>query len=85
MNSVLSNMPSYQLSFYKVSSKVIKEIRAIHRQFRWQGVEDKKGVALVSWDNICKSRNQGGLGVKKICRFNQALLLKWIWRFLTEE
>lgn len=35
LNSVLSNLPSYQLSFFKAPSKVIRDIRAIQRQFLW--------------------------------------------------
>ncbi|XP_058774824.1 uncharacterized protein LOC131649096 [Vicia villosa] len=85
LNSVLSNISSYQLSFYKVPSKVIKEIRALQRRFLWQGVVDKGGMSWVNWDIVCKSKKQGGLGVKDIGKFNKALLSKWIWRFMVEE
>lgn len=47
LNSVLSNIPSYQLSFYKVPSKVVNEIRTIQRKFLWQVVVDKGGVVWV--------------------------------------
>ncbi|XP_058741662.1 uncharacterized protein LOC131614050 [Vicia villosa] len=50
LNNVLSNIPCYQLSFYKLPLKAEKEIRAIQIKFLWQGVTDKCGVAWVKWD-----------------------------------
>lgn len=37
---------------------------------------------LVKWDNIYKSREQGGLGVKDLSLINQYLLAKWAWKYL---
>ncbi|CAI8598593.1 unnamed protein product [Vicia faba] len=85
LNTVLSNLPIYQLSFYKISVKTVQEITAIQRKFMWQGVADKEGVVWISWDTICKSRDDGSLGVKDVVKFNLALLSKWIWRFLREK
>lgn len=78
LNSVLTNLPIYQLSFYKIPVKMLKEIITIQRIFLWQGVVEKWGMAWVIWESICKSRKLGGLGVKYIRIFNLALLSKWI-------
>ncbi|XP_058775405.1 uncharacterized protein LOC131649670 [Vicia villosa] len=74
-----------KLPAWKVSSKVVKDIRAMQRKFLWEGVVDKVGVTWVRWDIVCRSRKHGGLGVKDIGKFNKALLSKWIWIFLVEE
>ncbi|XP_058762490.1 uncharacterized protein LOC131635874 [Vicia villosa] len=79
LNNVLSNLPSFSLSFYKAPIKVINEIRKIQRQFLWNGVGDRRGISWVKWDSICRSKDKGGLGVKDVATFNQALLSKWIW------
>lgn len=42
----------------------------------------KNKVCWVSWDVVCKSKENGGLGVKNLDCFNIALLGKWVWRFL---
>jgi hypothetical protein len=33
---------------------------------------------LVEWDNVCTPIDEGGLGIRNIRRFNQALLGKWL-------
>jgi hypothetical protein len=46
---------------------------------------DSHKVHLVNWAKICEPLQCGGLGVKNLRRFNQALLGKWLWRYGTEQ
>ncbi|XP_058776310.1 uncharacterized protein LOC131650623 [Vicia villosa] len=57
--------------------KIIKEIRAIQSNFLWNGSELKRHIHWVSWDFVCKTREEGGLGVKNVEIMNVALLSKW--------
>lgn len=41
-------------------------------------------ISWVRWEEVCKPKECGGLGIKDLCAFNMALLGKWWWRFLTE-
>ena len=34
-------------------------------------------IAWVNWDTICLPKNRGGLGIKDLAKFNEALLGKW--------
>jgi hypothetical protein len=45
----------------------------------------KKKYNLVKWELICKSKKQGGLGIKDLRRMNISLLCKWWWRLEKEE
>ncbi|XP_058756918.1 uncharacterized mitochondrial protein AtMg00310-like [Vicia villosa] len=85
INSVLSNVPVYYLSFFKIPALVVEEIIRIQRKFLWNHNEEKKGMNWVSWSSMCKHQNEGGLGIKDLAKFNKALLAKWVWRFLNEE
>ena len=40
---------------------------------------------MVSWSVICKDKKHGGLGLRHLEGFNQALLDKWHWRFPLER
>ena len=40
---------------------------------------------MVKWATVCAPISSGGLGIRKIRLFNEALLEKWFWRFGIEE
>ncbi|KAL0289805.1 UNVERIFIED_CONTAM: hypothetical protein Sradi_7065300 [Sesamum radiatum] len=54
------------------------------RDFLWKGVAGR-GYAKVSWDHVCRSKVEGGLGLRKLLHVNQALMLKQIWRLLQRD
>ena len=39
-------------------------------------MEDKRRMALVAWDKVCKPRKWGGLHIPPICILNSSLLIK---------
>lgn len=39
----------------------------------------------LSWEDICKPKIEGGLGIRDLESFNRALVGKWIWRLLGES
>lgn len=46
----------------------------------------KRKVAWVKWDVVCRSKENGGLGIKNLEFFNLSSLLgKWAWRLLCEN
>nr|KYP72205.1 Putative ribonuclease H protein At1g65750 family [Cajanus cajan] len=59
--------------------KVIRKVVVIQRNFLWGGEEGIRKISWVSWEKICKPKDQGGLGIKNIELFNDALLGKWRW------
>ncbi|XP_058733771.1 uncharacterized protein LOC131605433 [Vicia villosa] len=77
LKSVLSPLAIFLLSFYKAPVKVCKDIVKLQSNFLWGGVEVKKRIHWVGWDNVCLPSTRGGLGLKNIGEFNKALLLKW--------
>ncbi|KAH1262193.1 putative ribonuclease H protein [Glycine max] len=79
INSVLTALPLFYLSFFKAPSAVLKRLISIQRNFLWGGGAEGKKIAWVAWDHICVPRKQGGLGIKAIKDFNRALLIKWKW------
>jgi len=49
------------------------------------GCGDNRSIPWVSWGNICKPLEEGGLGIKDIRKFNYALMAKWKWRLMSDE
>nr|KYP45153.1 Putative ribonuclease H protein At1g65750 family [Cajanus cajan] len=79
INSVLTSLPLYIMSFYRMPKMVTKQLTSIQRNFLWGGKLDEKRMAWVSWEKICRPKKEGGLGIKKLDTFNAALLAKWRW------
>lgn len=56
INLVLNSLPTYTLSFYKALSKVLKEILKFFSKLLWCGLDDKKPIHWVKWEQVCKSK-----------------------------
>jgi hypothetical protein len=81
LNSVITSIPIYWMSFYKLPNKVKQRIDQLRRRFLWYGGSIiRKKISLVSWKVVCRSKDQGGLSVLDINLLNTSLLTKWLFR-----
>ena len=85
LKSTLSNLPTYYLSLFPISVEMAKQIEKIQRNFLWGSTEEVHKFHLVKWEVVCSPFSSGGLGIKNLRKFNEALLGKWLWRFGTER
>jgi hypothetical protein len=81
---VLSAMPTYLLSIYKMPKWWYKRVDIYRKSFLWRGEDHenvKGGHCLVNWQ-VCtrpKRFGGGGLGIKDLEKFNRVLRLRWLW------
>ena len=78
-----STLLVFQRTFYlfTIPKAVVARIESIQRNFLWGSSERSFKYPLVAWENVCLPVELGGLGIKSVASFNQALLWKWLWRF----
>ena len=74
--SFLSSISIYQISFLPLPKGAKRKIDSKLRDIFWKGIDDKKKLALITWDNICKPKDKGGLGIKNINWKNEVLGVK---------
>ena len=65
INSVLTSLPMFLLSFFEVPVGVQKRLDFYRSRFFWQSDEAKK-YRLARWDIICRPKDQGGLGIENL-------------------
>jgi hypothetical protein len=85
INSVLTNMVLYMISFFQLPKGVLQRLDYFRSRFFWQGDNEKKKYRLTKWSVVCRPKDQGGLGVHDLEVKNRALLGKWLARLLTED
>jgi len=78
IQSVLSSIPIYYMSTIIFSKTFIEKIISVIRRFWWAGVQQddpSKPIAYRSWDDICQSKDNGGLGIRDLYIINKSLVI----------
>lgn len=82
INVCLSSMPMFTMGLYLLPESIHVSMDKERTRFFWQGAKDNQKYHMVKRINICKLKEQGGVGMLNYRRMNVALLLKWVWRIL---
>ena len=85
INSVLTSLPMFMLSFLEIPKGVCKRIDFYRSRFFWQSDENKRKYRLTKWNIVCRPKDQGGLGIEVLEIKNMCLLSKWLYKLLHEE
>nr|KYP61726.1 Putative ribonuclease H protein At1g65750 family [Cajanus cajan] len=85
LKSVLNSIPTYYLSFFKAPQGIISKLESLFKLFLWGGDENHRKIAWVAWQEVCKGKEHGGLGILDLRAFNLAILEKWRWHLLVEK
>ncbi|GKE25090.1 RNA-directed DNA polymerase, eukaryota, reverse transcriptase zinc-binding domain protein, partial [Tanacetum coccineum] len=88
LKSVLGASPIYNLSIFKASVGILKDMERIRSKFfKGADLSDRK-ISWVAWDKALAFKKSGGLGISSYFALNRALLLKWIpsiWSSILRE
>jgi hypothetical protein len=82
LKSVLQALPVYQISGRACPKGICSALVSMFNRFLWQGAQDKRKWALVSWDKLLQLKTAGELSLRDPFILNNVLGAKLWWRWL---
>uniref|UniRef100_A0A2N9EYL8 Reverse transcriptase domain-containing protein n=1 Tax=Fagus sylvatica TaxID=28930 RepID=A0A2N9EYL8_FAGSY len=80
IKSVAQALPTYVMSTFELPNKICESMDALNRRFWWKpNNQNGKYMAWNSWDKLCQTKRDGGLGFRKTKEVNMALIAKLSW------
>ncbi|XP_026443841.1 uncharacterized protein LOC113343993 [Papaver somniferum] len=75
---VLNGIPFHYMISFKFPDQTIKDLISIQGKL-WRRMNSNKGV-VISWTNLSRDKEEGGLGFRAFRVFNKSLLSKSAWK-----
>ncbi|KAJ4755830.1 RNA-directed DNA polymerase (reverse transcriptase)-related family protein [Rhynchospora pubera] len=85
IKAVLMSMPVYAMSLEILPKSIVKEMNSLIAKFFWGKVGQQRYMSLIAWKKACAPAESGGLGVKDLQTFGEALFMKVVWSLMAEE
>ncbi|VFQ78803.1 unnamed protein product [Cuscuta campestris] len=80
IRSVIQGIEGFWFQAFPIHKSVLDRITSICRTFLWGSKFCK-----VAWEDICKPKDEGGLGLNQPIIWNQALLSKNLWNIASNK
>ncbi|KAL0455418.1 UNVERIFIED_CONTAM: hypothetical protein Slati_0881000 [Sesamum latifolium] len=84
IQSVMMALHMYWAIAFILPKGVIREVEKRLCTFLWKG-QSGVGYAKVAWNNVCRPKEEGGLGIRNVLAFNRALMSRHLWRVITRD
>lgn len=100
IDSVFFSITNFWMTAHRLPNQCIQEINSICAAFLWSGPVLATQKAKVAWVDVCKPKEEGGLGLKNLTEANRvtclklisrilsarsSLWVKWIWKYLIRK
>ncbi|CAN0912002.1 Putative ribonuclease H protein At1g65750 [Linum grandiflorum] len=83
IHSTLAATPVYTMQSAWLPSSTCVKLDQLSRRFLWGGDANHTRISLVNWEQVCRRRRDGGLGVRQARLINISLLGKLAWQLIT--
>lgn len=64
----------FSLQTTKLPTGMVNKIETTSRKFVWGNDGEERRINLVSWEKLCKPKEYGRLGLRRLKEMNEALL-----------
>ena len=77
IRNMMTNLSVYLMSLFRMPMNVSSRLEKIQRDFVWGSSSIKRKIHLIKWENVCRCKMKGGLGIRSLILMDKALLSKW--------
>lgn len=85
VKSVLHTLHVYWASAFLLPKGVLEEIEKVCRHYFCAGNDMSRKPALVSWEEVCRPKHSGGLGIKNLLLWNTDALGVHVWNVANKK
>ncbi|GKA29259.1 RNA-directed DNA polymerase, eukaryota [Tanacetum coccineum] len=72
-------------SLARIVEQVLHILESIRSHFFNGHDPGSKKASWVKWNNVLTDKKRGGLGVSSLFALNRGLMIKWVWKFLSQK
>ncbi|XP_024011406.1 uncharacterized protein LOC112086667 [Eutrema salsugineum] len=85
VSSVIASLVNFWMQAFRLPKGCLDKIDILSSAFLWSGPDLKPRKAKIAWSEVCKSKQDGGLGLKNLAVANDVCILKLFWRIVTTK
>ncbi|CAN1293082.1 LINE-1 retrotransposable element ORF2 protein [Linum perenne] len=79
VNAVLLSLSQFWMSVFPLPLSIIKRVQQLCASYLWGGDDSSGKKAKVAWTDVTFPKQEGGLGLRDMKMWNQALVFRLLW------
>jgi len=85
LSSVITSITSFWCSVFRLLARCFDEIEKLRSALLWNGNPNITTGSKVSWEEICRPKSVGGLGLRRLKEVSRVYAFRLIWRLFSSS